>query len=213
MKPMTCGRCNAEVAAILAIVLVLASTVAGQEKGTRALLSRAEKGDAEAQFSLGLIYHDGQEEAQDQSEAVRWFRMAADRGHVAAQFNLGIMYSDGSGVAKDPILAHMWFSLAALHAVWSDKKKFAAARDWIARQMSPQQIAEAQRRAREWKCCTLAPVQSEGAGPLRATTASETRQTGPRLRWSGLCRWDGTGYRPPFMLRQRQTPQRLSGNV
>jgi hypothetical protein len=187
MKPMTCGRCNAEVAAILAIVLVLASTVAGQEKGTRALLSRAEKGDAEAQFSLGLIYHDGQEEAQDQSEAVRWFRMAADRGHVAAQFNLGIMYSDGSGVAKDPILAHMWFSLAALHAVWSDKKKFAAARDWIARQMSPQQIAEAQRR--------------------------ETRQTGPRLRWSGLCRWDGTGYRPPFMLRQRQTPQRLSGNV
>ena len=160
-------------AALLA-VLACVSNGSGQESKTpepeslRSLRVRAEKkGDIDAQFSLGLMYYDGQEVAQDYSEAARWFRKAADQGYATAQFNLCFMYFDGNGMAKDSVLAHMWCNLAALYADSEDKKEYAEARDWIAKQMPAQQIAEAQRRARDWKCCSPAFVQSSGAATLR----------------------------------------------
>jgi len=39
--------------------------------------------------------------AEDDSEAVRWFRKAADARHAAAPFNLGVRYQEGRGVAQD----------------------------------------------------------------------------------------------------------------
>ena len=63
-----------------------------------------------------------------------------------ALYDLGILYSTGQGVEMDYIQAHKWFNLAALRGV-------VEARDWraeIAREMSMDQIAEAQRQAREW---------------------------------------------------------------
>lgn len=63
-----------------------------------------------------------------------------------ALYDLGILYSTGQGVEMDYIEAHKWFNLAALRGVNE-------ARDWraeIAREMSMDEIAEAQRQAREW---------------------------------------------------------------
>lgn len=63
-----------------------------------------------------------------------------------ALYDLGMLYSTGQGVSLDYIEAHKWFNLAALRGN-------EAARDWrgeISRQMSTDQIAEAQRLAREW---------------------------------------------------------------
>jgi hypothetical protein len=46
---------------------------------------------------------------------------------------------------------HMWINLAASRARGDDQGKFARVRDMLAEKMTPQQIAEAQRLAREWK--------------------------------------------------------------
>jgi len=49
----------------------------------------AKQGDAEAQFNLGVMYHNGHGVSQDDKTAAKWFRLAAEQGDAAAQFNLG----------------------------------------------------------------------------------------------------------------------------
>jgi TPR repeat protein len=61
------------------------------------------------------------------------------------------MYDQGRGVPQDYVESHMWYHLAASRASSDHQKRFADARDQVARKMTPEQIAEAQRRAREWK--------------------------------------------------------------
>ena len=72
----------------------------------------------------------------------------ADAGSVTsgALLQLGIMYSLGQDVERDLIAAHKWFNLAALRGNESAKHY----RRDISSEMSPTQIAEAQREAREW---------------------------------------------------------------
>ena len=111
----------------------------------------AEQGDVSAQFNLGVMYHQGQGVAQDYAEAIRWISKAAEQGDPNAQFNLGISYGQGQGVAQDYVKAHLWLNLAASQASGDNRRVFADSRDALARKMSPSQIAEAQRLAREWK--------------------------------------------------------------
>ena len=61
----------------------------------------AEQGDATAQNNLGEMYKQGEGVAQDDAEAVAWFRKAADQGLAQGQKNLGVMYMAGRGVARD----------------------------------------------------------------------------------------------------------------
>ena len=51
----------------------------------------AEAGDAEAQNNLGLMYFNGRGVAQDEAEAVAWYRRAAEQGFANAQYNLGAL--------------------------------------------------------------------------------------------------------------------------
>ena len=88
---------------------------------------------------------------QDDAQAVAWYRKAADQGHAAAQFNLGAMYDNGRGVPQDYVEAHKWVNLAASRATGDNQKEFAAGRDLVAKKMTPAQLAEAQRLAREWQ--------------------------------------------------------------
>ena len=72
-------------------------------------------------------------------------------GHAQAQSNLGYMYNIGNGVPQDYVQSHMWRNLAASRATGADAKHFAEVRDSVAASMTRDQIAEAQRLAREWK--------------------------------------------------------------
>lgn len=120
----------------------------------RLLRPLAEQGDAVAQFNLGLIYQDGQGVPQDYTEAVRWFRLAAEQGEPDAQGCLGFLYAEGLGVPQDYVQAHMWLNLAASRYPASRKEvrdRAAKGRDLVAAEMTPAQIAEAQKLAREWK--------------------------------------------------------------
>ena len=111
----------------------------------------AANGDPDAQFWLGALYDQGRGVPQSHETAARLYLKAAEQGQANAQFNLGLLYTDGLGVVQDYVQAHMWINLAASVVKGDDQKKFAKVRDMVTVKMSAEQIAEAQRRAREWK--------------------------------------------------------------
>jgi TPR repeat protein len=67
-------------------------------------------------------------------------------GAADSFFELGMMYSVGRSVPVDLVTAHKWFNLAALRG----NGEAIRLRREIAEQMSPAEIAEAQRAARAW---------------------------------------------------------------
>jgi hypothetical protein len=88
----------------------------GDYEAARKLLGPlAESGDARAQSTLGLLYYRGRGVRKDDSEALKWFRLAAERGSAVAEFNLGVMYAEGQGVPQDNEEAAKWYLLAADH--------------------------------------------------------------------------------------------------
>ena len=107
----------------------------------------AAKGEAWAQFNLGLMYNIAQGVTQDYAAAMSWYRKAAEQDDAYAQTNLGVMYYSGRGVPQDYVQAHMWWSLAAAKGDADAINNL----DQIAAKMTPAQIAEAQKLAREWK--------------------------------------------------------------
>jgi TPR repeat protein len=107
----------------------------------------AERGDAFAQEQLGYHYANGLGVTQDHAAAASWYRKAADQGRADAQASLGRMYVFGLGVPQDYVAAHMWFDLAAAKGNRDAPRE----RDEIAAQMTPEQVAEAQKLARDWK--------------------------------------------------------------
>lgn len=112
----------------------------------------AEQGDARAQNSLGLMYYHGQGVPQDDAEAVRLYSLAAEQGYAWAQYHLGLMYANGEGVLRDYVQAHMWSNLAASRWPPGEERDDAVRnRDIAAAKMTPAQVAEAQRLAREWE--------------------------------------------------------------
>jgi len=78
---------------------------------------------------------------RDYAEAATWFSKGADQGHAEAQTNLGVAYARGEGVPQGNVRAYMWFSPPKT----SENLKIEA------KDMTPAQIAEAQKLAREWK--------------------------------------------------------------
>jgi hypothetical protein len=114
----------------------------------------AEQGNDEAQYNLGGMYAEGRGVQQNYGKAVKWFRKAAEQGNAMAQYNLGGMYYIGKGVPRDFVLAHMWFNLSISRVPTSEGEKREATEiiiDLVASKMTPAQITEAQRLAREWK--------------------------------------------------------------
>jgi uncharacterized protein len=119
----------------------------------RWLRKAADQGDAVAQYLLGDQYAKGAGVSQDYSEAMIWFRKAAEQGHRIARLYLGIMYAEGKAMPQNYVSAHMWLNLAAAQG----EQKAATLLDMAERQMTPTQIAEAQKLAREWKPITQPP--------------------------------------------------------
>jgi TPR repeat protein len=107
----------------------------------------AEQGDASAQEDLATAYLWGDGVQPDPSEAAQWFRKAAEQGEISAQTSLAYLYARGAGVSKDLALAHMWLSLAAAQG----QPVLKIALDKLASKMTSEQVAEAQRLARDWK--------------------------------------------------------------
>ena len=93
--------------------------------------------------------------------AFRWMSAAAEQGHAAAQHSLGLMYAKGRGVPRDYVEAYKWFNLAVEDNDEMLKDAAVYNRDLVASKMTPAQIAEAQRLAREWKPKTSETTQGK----------------------------------------------------
>lgn len=128
------------------------------------LFRAAEQGHINSQTALALLHDNGEGLVKDPYEAAKWYTRAAMQGDQHAQFTLGGRYENGVGVRQDYVLAHMWFNLAASAPTPDDSNDFVtigvvmASRplardmcDWLAKKMTPAQIAEAQKLARDWK--------------------------------------------------------------
>jgi TPR repeat protein len=125
-----------------------AGVVEDEDEAVEWYRKAGDQGVEDAQAALGSIY----ERQGNYVEAAKWLRKAADQGNEFAQFDLGSLYAVGHGVPQDYALAHMWFNLAASHGEFlSSSQDPSKARDELASKMTPDQIAEAQRMAREWK--------------------------------------------------------------
>jgi TPR repeat protein len=114
----------------------------------------ADQGDAGAQYILGIMYENGRAMPavpQDYAAAVALFRRGAEQGSASCQTLLGGMYARGQGVPQDFVQAHMWYNLAAARSDGRGADYDRAERDRTAMKMTPAQIAEAQKLAREWK--------------------------------------------------------------
>jgi len=111
------------------------------------LKTKAEKGDSESEYQLGILYSHGVDVPKDQTEASRWYGKAAEQGHAEAQFSIGTFYVLGIGVSQDFVLAHKWYNLSAAQGI----KQAKTGREMVELQMTPGQIAEAQQLARDFK--------------------------------------------------------------
>ncbi len=91
----------------------------------------------------------------DYATAFREFRPLADKGNAKAQFMIGLIYLyhyKGQGVPQDYVQAHMWFNLAASrHPPGEGRDQAVKSRNIVEKRMTPAQISEAKKLAREWK--------------------------------------------------------------
>ena len=93
----------------------------------------ADQGSAQGQFFLGYCYSGGRGVAQDFAEAIKWYRKSADQNYPAAQMSLGDCYFLGQGVTKNQVEAVKWYHKAGERG------------NFFSSQMTPEQIAEAQK--------------------------------------------------------------------
>ena len=118
-----------------------------------ALRVRADAGDADAQWQMGVRYHDGEGVPHDDGQAVGWFLRAADQGNVAAQGALGAYYWRGRGVPADLSKAYFWSAIAMAQGDEMSKSRV----EGLSSQMTAAQVAAAREQADAWIRAHLRP--------------------------------------------------------
>jgi hypothetical protein len=117
-----------------------------QAKSLADLRTLADRGDAEAQYQMGVRYDEGDSVPKDDAQAVQWFQHAAEQGHVDAQAHLGAYYWAGRGVPEDLSKAYMWSMIAVAGGDENSKSRL----EGLASQMTRAQVSAARQQAEEW---------------------------------------------------------------
>ncbi len=139
------------------------------------LLQAAEAGDARAQYNLGILYDNGLDDngyavEGNRPQAVKWLLAAAEQGLPRAQVKLAEVYADGPDISGSRATACGWLLLAALGLRGIHLQKARSGYERIASHLTPAQIAQATRFARDWApkrrepATHLPPQQSDGGG-------------------------------------------------
>ena len=129
-------------------------------------------GNPAAQYNFGLMIAKGAGVANDDAQAIAWFRKAADQGfaHRAIQIGCGVRKRRG-GVARDDVLAYANYAIAAR----GGNKEYIEYRDDIGKQLSPAQLREAMALAADWKAGERMPMTraaAKGGAGAAVTTAT-----------------------------------------
>ena len=120
----------------------------------------AESENSDAQFALGVMHQNGQGVPINYMDAAKWYEKAARQDNPNAQYLLGLSYKEGSGVAKDPAEAYKWMHLAAEQG----NPDHIEARNHLALLLTPDIVAEGQRRAEQFHIYELAAKNKAAAG-------------------------------------------------
>jgi len=118
----------------------------------------AEQGNTDSQYWLCIMHREGIGVPRDYAEAFYWCHRAAEKGHAAALFAVGQFYFDGlgNGFIRDHVRAYIWFTLANAQG----DKDAASMLKTLEEDMTPQQIAEARRQAKQWSPGAKVPCSS-----------------------------------------------------
>jgi TPR repeat protein len=115
-------------------------------EATRWFRKAAVQGQGESQFSMGLRYLEGQSVEQNDKEAARWFRLAAEQGVGMAASMLAQFYAWGRGVPhEDLVEAYKWLAVAGNQI---EPSRVSVTLNDLKDKLTPDQLAEAQRRAK-----------------------------------------------------------------
>jgi hypothetical protein len=134
---------------------------------------------------LGNCYLEGNGVPKNIPEGVKWIRRAAERGFPPAQNTLGLCYSKGRGVPKDYVEAYKWFNLAeAKGGDLTDEARINLAA--VERFMKPEEVAEAQRLAQEFKPHKISEPGEASTPPNKATSGPTSAETQPTANPGGL---------------------------
>lgn len=80
------------------------------EQALALLKPLAERGLADAQYNLGIVYLHGDGVGKNAEEAIKWFRRAAEQGDRPAQQQLGVMILHGIGTTANPEEGYRWIN-------------------------------------------------------------------------------------------------------
>ena len=108
------------------------------------LKARANAGEVNAQFNLGLNYELGTGVPRDLAQSVVWFRQAADQNDPEAQYRLGLIYAGAEAGRQNPVEAYAYLNLAA-----RQNPKYSKAKADLEPKLSAQQLAEALDRSQQ----------------------------------------------------------------
>ena len=103
-------------------------------------------------FLSPLVYADDFQDGLDAANrgdfktAIEKLKPLAEQGEAIAQSSLAAMYFEGLGITQDYVQAYMWLNISGANRNEETRKL----RDAIEEQLTPTQIAEAQKLAREW---------------------------------------------------------------
>ena len=117
-----------------------------QIKSLAELRKLADNGDADAEWQLGVRYHNGEEVPRDDARAMLWFQRAAEQGHVIAQATLGAYYWAGRGVPQDLSKAYFWSTLAYAQGDENSRSRI----EGLSSQMTQSQVSNARQQAELW---------------------------------------------------------------
>ena len=115
-------------------------------KSLAELRKLADQGDAEAQWQMGVRFHNAEGVPHDDAQAMQWFQRAAEQGHVTAQSALGAYYFAARGVPKDLSKAYFWSVIAMAQGDEISKGRL----ELLASQMTHAEVYAARQQAEAW---------------------------------------------------------------
>lgn len=141
------------------------------------LLAAAERGDAEAQYNLGMMLENGTDDngyaieaskaAAMRTEAVKWLLSAAEQDLPRAQLRLAEAYAAGGAAPEDYVRAGGWFLVAMTRLNGVHRHRARSGYEAACSRLTPPQIAKAKHFAR---VRTL--KRRAGTGPARSLESS-----------------------------------------
>jgi TPR repeat protein len=116
-------------------------------------LNAATQGHSAAQLNLGLLYWQGRGVPRSEATALLWLRKAAEQGHAEAQYHVGLRRHRAGKSSPEPeasecrVEAFKWLQLATAQGHHESRK----AREFLALDMTREEVAEGGRRAKAYK--------------------------------------------------------------